>query len=128
MRTKELIAATLILSLAMGSQARAQESRVVVDRGAIELALSARSQADDASRGAIRALLNRDQVKAVAGDLGLDLRRAQSAVSTLQADELARVADRAAAASDLLEGGSQTIQISLVSLLLIIIIIILLAD
>jgi len=128
MRTNELVAVTLILSLTMGSQARAQESRVVVDRTAIEQALTARSQADDASRASIRSLLDRDEVKAMAGDLGLDLRRADSAISTLQGSDLARVADRAAIANDLLEGGAQTIQISLVSLLLIVIIIILLAD
>ena len=64
----------------------------------------------------------------MSGDLGLDVRRAETAVATLQGPELERVAQQARAANELLSGGAHTIQISIVTLLLIIIIVILLAD
>jgi hypothetical protein len=127
MRLKQLAAATLVFSLVVAAPARARESSGVVGRTEIDQALSERTHADEASRAEIRALLGRDEVKAMAEGAGLDLRRADAAVAVLEGRELARVADRAAAASDLLAGGGQTIQISLVSLLLIIIIVILLA-
>lgn len=128
MRIKDLLVAALIVSLAGGSRAWAQESGVVVDRAAIEQALAARSSADDAKRATIHAFLSRAEVRELAAEMGLDLRRADGAVSTLEPRDLARVADRAAMGSELLTGGAQTIQISLVSLLLIIIIVILLAN
>jgi hypothetical protein len=64
----------------------------------------------------------------MAGEMGLDVRRAEGAVAALQGAELQQAAVRATAARDLLVGGATgTVQISLVSLLLIIIIVILLA-
>jgi hypothetical protein len=56
---------------------------------------------------------------------GLDVRRAEAAVSTLQGDELQRLAQLAAQAEVQLAGGDTVIRISLVALLLIIIIVIL---
>lgn len=127
MKIKELVVATLVFSLSLGSlPANAQETGVVVDRAAIEQALTQRVLSDEGARDSIRTLLSREDVKAMAGELGLDVRRASNAVSTLEGAELQRVASRAVAANDLLTGGS-TVQISLVTLLLIIIIIILVA-
>lgn len=129
MKLKELAIATLIVSLTLGSlPAHAQDTGVVVDRAAMERALSGRVQADEADRDAIRTLLRRDDVRTMADALGLDVRRAQTAVTTLEGGELQDTAARARAASDMLSGGAHTIQISVVTLLLIIIIIILLAD
>lgn len=129
MKLKELAVATLIVSLTLGSlPARAQDTPVVVDRAAMEQALSGRAQADATDRDAIRTLLRRDDVRAMAGELGLDVRRADTAVATLEGRELQSTAARARAAHEMLAGGAQTIQISVVTLLLIIIIIILLAD
>lgn len=129
MKLKELAVATLVVSLTLGSlPAHAQEAAVVVDRAAMERALSARAQSDEADREAIRTLLGRDEVRALAGDLGLDVRRAETAVKALQGRELRDTAVRARAAHEMLLGGAQTIQISVVTLLLIIIIVILLAD
>lgn len=127
MTLKRLAAATLVFSLVLATEARARESSGVVDRTSIDQALSERTQADEAARATIRALLGRDELRSMAGGMGLDLRRAEATVAVLEGRELARVAERAAVANDLLAGGAQTIQISLVSLLLIIIIVILLA-
>jgi len=130
MKVKELTVAALLVTLSAGSApARAEDRPKVVDRAELDQALSMRADADQASRATIRALLHREEVKAMAGDMGLDLRRAESSVSTLEGPGLERVARRAAAANDLLMSGSGgTIQISVVTLLLIIIIVILLAS
>jgi hypothetical protein len=129
MRLKELAALTLVVSLTVGSlPAQAQDTGAVVDRAALDQALVAKAQSDETDRGAIRDLLRRDDVKAMVGGMGVDVKRAESAVASLDGRELQDAAVQARAANDLLVGGAQTIQISVVTLLLIIIIIILLAD
>ena len=61
------------------------------------------SEADD--RQAIRDLLSRSDVKRVAGQAGLDLRRADAAIGTLSGPELARIASQARDANSQLAGG-----------------------
>ncbi len=129
MKLRELAATTLVLTLAFGSQpAYAQQKSTVVDRATVEQALAEKVQSDESARDSIRVLLNREDVKAMAGELGLDVRRATLAVASLEGADLQRVNARATAASELLSGGRTTVTISLVALLLIIIIIILVAD
>jgi len=82
---------------------------------------------EDAARSTITTLLRRDEVRSMAESYGLDVRRAEAAVSTLQGDELQRLSLLAADADVQLAGGAQTITISLVALLLIVIIVILIA-
>jgi hypothetical protein len=82
---------------------------------------------EDAARLAITTLLQRDEVRKLAEGHGLDLRRAEAAVGTLQGDELQRLSLLARDAEAQLAGGDTVIRISLVALLLIIIIVILLA-
>lgn len=81
---------------------------------------------EDAARSTITTLLQREDVRSLAASHGLDVRRAEAAVSTLQGDELQRLSLLAADANAQLAGGYQTFTISLVSLLLIVIIVILL--
>jgi len=129
MKVKELASAALIASLVLGSvPVRAQDAATVVDRSAIGQALAARAQEDETARASIRNLLRRDEVRAMAGEMRVDLRAAEDGVASHQGAELQQAALQATAAGDLLVGGSNgTIQLSLVSLLLIIIIVILLA-
>ena len=128
MKLRELAAATLAVALAFGTQpAFAQSQAPVVDRAAIDQALGAKVQSDESARDSIRTLLGRDDIKAMAEGMGLDVRRASNAVSSLEGADLQRVSARATAANDLLAGGRTTVTISLVALLLIIIIIILVA-
>jgi hypothetical protein len=82
---------------------------------------------EDAARLTITTLLQRDEVRSLAQGHGLDVRRAEAAVSTLQGDELQRLSLLAAEADAQLAGGDQILRISLVTLLLIVIIVILLA-
>jgi predicted ATPase len=83
---------------------------------------------EDASRSAISALLQRDDVRSLAQGYGLDVQRAESAVSTLQGDELQRLSLLASEMNGQLAGGDRSITISLVAALLIVIIIILVAN
>jgi hypothetical protein len=83
---------------------------------------------EEAARNTITTLLRRDDVRNMAQGAGLDVRRAEAAVRTLQGDELQRLASLAAAADTQLAGGDQVISISLVSLLLIILIVVLLTN
>lgn len=99
----------------------------VVDAADLDRALAARLDGEDEARQAIRELLARPEVAELAGELGLELRRAECAVETLEGEELATLADQARQASADLAGGT-TITISVVTLLLIVIIVILLAD
>ncbi len=128
MKLKKLAVAALITALGFGSQPAFAQQAVVVDRAAVDQALGAKVLSDESARDAVRTLLARDEVKAMAENMGLDLRRANTAVSTLQGADLQRVSDRAAVANDMLPGGRQTVTISLVAVLLIVIIIILVAD
>ena len=127
MKLRELAAATLAIALAFGSQpAFAQAAASVVDRAAIDQALGAKVQSDESARDSVRTFLGRDDIKGMAQGMGLDIRRAATAVSSLEGADLQRVSAQATAANDLLAGGQASITISLVGILLIVIIIILL--
>jgi hypothetical protein len=128
MKMKQMVVSALVASLALSSlPASAHQTAAVVDRAEVEQALLQRAQSEESARDSIRTLLAREDVKAMAGDMGLDLRQASNAVSSLQGEQLQRVADRAVAANEMMSGGV-TIQISLVAILLIVIIIILLSN
>jgi len=128
MKLKDLAVAALVVAFAVSSSpAWAQQTSTVVDRAAVDQAIGEKVVADEVARDSIRTLLGRDDVKAMAEGAGLDVRRAVTAVSTLEGADLQRVASRATAANELLAGGATTVTISLVAILLIIIIIILLA-
>jgi len=128
MKLKDLAVAALVVAFAVSSSpAWAQQTSTVVDRAAVDQAIGEKVVSDEAARDSIRTLLNRDDVKAMAEGMGLDVRRAEGAVSSLEGADLQRVTARATAANELLAGGATTITISLVAILLIVIIIILLA-
>ncbi len=99
----------------------------VVGTADLDRTLRTRVDADAAARDTIKELLARDEVRDLAGRAGLDLKRANAAVDTLEGTELQEMAARAATADAALAGGKDiTIKISLVALLLVIIIVILL--
>ncbi len=129
MKLKTFAVAALAAIFAAGSlPASAQQTSTVVDRAAVDQAVGEKVASDESARASIRTLLGRDEVKAMAEGMGLDVRRAEGAVSSLEGSDLQRVSARATAANDLLAGGATTITISLVAILLIVIIIILLAS
>lgn len=124
---RKLTALALIgMFLAASLPATAATTDHVVSASEIQRALGQKTQAD-AQRATILGLLQRQELRDLAARSGLDMRSAESAVRTLEGEELKSLAAHAAAAERDLAGGTQTITISVVTLLLIIIIIILLA-
>ena len=97
-------------------------------QSAIDAALQAHVDATEADREAVLRLLEREEIKSVAGETGIDLRKAQDAVRTMSSADLARVAAQATQVESALAGGQSRITISttmiIIALLVIILIIV----
>ena len=127
MRMFASIVAVLVTVLAVGSPVDAQSSHAA-PQSAIDAALQHHTTSEAADRDAVLRLLDRAEVQAIAGDIGLDLRRAKDALSTLDATELAGLASQARQAEEGLAGGQSRITISttliIIALLVLILIIV----
>lgn len=97
-------------------------------QSALDAAVQDHAAASVADRETVLRLLERPEVQAIAGDLGLDLRRAQSAVATLEGGQLADLAAQARQAEQALAGGQSRVVISttliIIALLVLILIIV----
>jgi hypothetical protein len=124
LRTRTMTAVFVALTLLGRSGFAAETAPSVVDETDLQAAVAGRVSADDAARERIQSLLQREDVREMARGYGLDARRAEAAVATLDGADLQSVADQASVAEMALAGG-EVVQISLVALLLIIIIVIL---
>ena len=95
---------------------------------ALENAVQEHVASGAADREAVLRLLARPEVQAIAGDVGIDLRRVESAVGTLEGSQLAEVAAQARESEHALAGGQSRISISttviIIALLVIILIIV----
>ena len=128
MRVRMTVVTFVVSSLLWGASATAQQ-RHVADPALMRQAIADQALTDQQNRAAVLGVLQHSQVRDLAGRLGLNVTRAENAVSTLDSTELARVAGQVRSAdAQLAGGGSSKIVISVTTLLLIIIIIILLAD
>jgi Tfp pilus assembly protein PilN len=93
---------------------------------AIDQALQQHVTAVDGDRAVVQRLLARPDVQALAAEMGLDLRRAQTAVATLDGDQLSRLASQARQAEQELAGGQGSIRISTTLIIIALLVIILL--
>jgi hypothetical protein len=121
--------AIILAVLLMAPAAQAQSH--VIGKSALAQAVQERVSQDQADREAIRALLQREEVRQVALKAGLSLEKAQAAVSTLQGQELNQIAAQARQIDNTLAGGASTVVIStttIIIVLLIVILIVALAD
>lgn len=127
MRTSVSILAVLLMVLTAVPRLQAQASHTA-PQSAIDAALQQHVGAAAADREAVLRVLDHAEVKAVAGRAGIDLRRATSAVATLDGAELAQVAAQAQQVEQALAGGQSRIVISttliIVALLVLILIIV----
>jgi hypothetical protein len=127
MRTSVSIVAVLLMVLTAVPRLQAQTSHAA-PQSAIDAALQQHVAADAADREAVLRVLGHSEVKAVAERAGLDLRRATSAVATLNASELAQVAAQAQQVETALAGGQSRVVISttliIIALLVLILIIV----
>ena len=116
--------AVIVSSLLLSSSAIA-EQRHIVEVAGMNRAIASQTSTDQQNRTVIAKTLHQPQVIQLAARMGLDITRAENALSTLSGPELARVADQARTANTQLAGGSNTVIISTTTLLLILIIVIL---
>lgn len=124
-RTLALVLAVLFMAPAAHAQSN------VITRSALDQAVQDRVSRDQADREAIRTLLQREEVRDVAGKAGLSLDKALAAVSTLDGDQLQQLADQSRQIDNQLAGGASTVVIStttIIIVLLLVILIVALAD
>jgi hypothetical protein len=81
-----------------------------------------------ADRQAIETMLQRDDVRRIAGSAGLDIERASAAVQVLSGSSLESLAAQARAVNADLVGGADTIVISATTLIIILLVIIIVAN
>jgi hypothetical protein len=121
--------AVVLAVLFMAPAAHAQSN--VITKSALDQAVQERVSRDQADREAIRTLLQREEVRDVAGKAGLSLDKALAAVSTLDGDQLQQLADQSRQIDNQLSGGASTVVIStttIIIVLLLVILIVALAD
>jgi hypothetical protein len=122
-----VLVAFSLVSFTPRAQAQTQTPHTA-SQSALDAALQQHVASADAERQAILRLLDRPEVQQVAGDTGLDLKTARTAVATLQGDQLAAVAAQASQVEQSLAGGQSRVVISttliIVALLVLILIIV----
>jgi hypothetical protein len=125
-----MIASLLVVVLvvvAVVPPVNAQSSHTA-SMSALEGAVQEHVASGAADREAVLQLLARPEVQAIAGDVGIDLRRVESAVGTLEGSQLAEVAAQARQADRALAGGQSRVVISttliIIALLVLILIIV----
>jgi hypothetical protein len=107
--TRSVLAVVLsILVAAPGLLAQAH----VAGQQALDAAVQQHVSAADQDRETVRLLLERSEVRAIAGKYGVDIRRAEGAVATMTPAELASVAAQARQADAALAGGQSSVTIS----------------
>ena len=129
MRVIRRTLAVCLAVLFMAPAANAQSN--VIGKSALDKAVQDRVASEQADREAIRTLLQRAEVREVAGKAGLSLDKAVAAAATLQGDDLRQIAEQARQADNQLSGGASTIVIStttIIIVLLLVILIIAIAD
>ena len=93
---------------------------------AIDQALQRHVTSLDADRAVVQRLLARPDVKALAAEMGLDMRRAQTAVATLDGEQLSNLAAHARQAEQGLAGGQGSVRISTTLIIIALLVVILL--
>jgi len=117
----------VVSALLVAPSARAQQGHVA-DQATLDQAVASHAQQAAADRQTIRRMLQRQQVREIAARVGLDVKRAETAVATLDGAELHEIATQARAVDNSLTGGASTVTIStttiIIGLLLLILIIV----
>ena len=125
MRTSVSVLAVLFTLVIALPSANAQSAHAA-PQSALDAAVQQHVSTPTADREMILKLLERDEVKEVAGKAGLDLRRATSAVATLDGQQLADAATQARQVEQALAGGQSRITISTTLIIIALLVLILL--
>ena len=127
MRMFVMALAMLLTLVAAAPSAIAQEIHTA-SQAALDAALQQHTRTANADRDTVLRLLEREEVRKIAGEAGFDIRRAASAVATLDGPELANLAAQARQVDESLAGGqSVTISTTLIIIALLVIILIVVA-
>ncbi|MFH1277564.1 MAG: PA2779 family protein [Candidatus Eisenbacteria bacterium] len=102
-----------------------EPQRHVVGESEIQARIDQQINQADADRQAIQVMLQRTEVRQVAGSAGLDLERASAAVSVLSGPTLEKLAAQAREVNAGLVGGDGTIVLSATAVIIILLILIL---
>ena len=126
MRMVRRFFAVCLAILIMAPSAGAQDH--VIGISALEKAVQQRVSREQVDREVILSLLQRQDVRDIAGKAGLSVDKARTAVSMLQGNDLQQIAQQARAVQDSLAGGGNvtvsTTTIIIVLLLLILVLVI----
>lgn len=117
--------AVCLAALFMAPVASAQDH--VIGTSTLDRAVQQRVATEQADREAIRAVLQRADVRQVAARAGLSVEKAEAAASTLQGSDLQQAASQARQVQNHLAGGASTIVISTTTIIIVLLIVILIA-
>ena len=129
MRTFVSALVVLFCILTLVPRADAQSSHAATP-AAIDEALQQHVDSTDTDRALVLRVLEEPAVRELAAELGVDIRRAQSAVTTLEGEPLTRLAAQAQQVEAALAGGQGSVTISytliIIGLLVLILLVLLL--
>ena len=125
MRTPTTVLAILLTLAAAAPRLHAQSPHVA-SQAVLDAAIQQHVDDTAAQRTAVLRVLDRDEVKAVAGRVGFDLTTAATAVKAMQGQELAAAATQAQQVEQALAGGASTVVISTTTIIIALLVIILL--
>lgn len=119
----------IVLMVMLAAPAAWAQQTHVIDKAALDQAVQQRVSQERADRETLRDFLQNPQVRGIVAKAGLPIEKAESAVSTLQGDELTRAASQARQANQDLAGGATVVitTTTIIIVLLLVIIIIALA-
>ena len=114
----------VVLSLLMATP-RVQAQTHTAPQAALDAAVRQHVASADEQRAAILRVLERSEVKSVAGTAGIDLRTVAGAVATLDAADLAAIAAQALQVDQALAGGQSRVVISTTTIIIALLVVIL---
>lgn len=125
MRTTVTALVLLLSTVVMQPRLMAQTPHAA-SQSAIDAALQQHAASAQADREAVLRVLQHSDVARIVSQVGLDLKRAESAIATLEGQELADLAERARGVDRALAGGQRSITISTTMIIIGLLVLILL--
>jgi ferritin-like metal-binding protein YciE len=116
----------ILLTLAAATPRLEAQSQHVAPQAVLDAAIQQHVDQTAAQRDTVLRMLDRDEVKAVAGRAGIDLTTAATAVASLKGEQLASAAAQAQQVEQALAGGASTVVISTTTIIIALLVIILL--
>jgi len=108
-----------------GANPAGEPQRHVVGENEIQATIDQQIDQADADRQAIQSMLQREDVRQIAGSVGLDLERASAAAAVLSGSALEKLAAQVRAVNAGLAGGDERIVISATAIIIILLVLIL---